>query len=133
MHCDLLLNHYYVKSVQIQSFFWFVFSCIWAEYGGLLRKSSYSVRIQENTDQEKFHIWTLSTQCILCCHRLDFIRWKIGIYRISHTFITAWKVSKYGVISGPYFPVFGLNTGKYGPEKTPYLDTFTQFMLFLWH
>ena len=30
----------------------------------------------------------------------------------------AWKVSKYGVISGPYFPVFGLNTGKYGPEIT---------------
>ena len=27
--------------------------------------------------------------------------------------ITAWKVSKYGVFSG-----------KYGPEKTPYLDTF---------
>ena len=30
---------------------------------------------------------------------------------------TAWKVSRYGVISGP-------NTGKYGPEITPYLDTF---------
>ena len=29
----------------------------------------------------------------------------------------------YGVFSGPYFPVFSLNTGKYGPEKTPYLDT----------
>ena len=29
---------------------------------------------------------------------------------------TAWKVSKYGVISGPYFPVFE-------PEITPYLDT----------
>ena len=26
--------------------------------------------------------------------------------------------------SGPYFSVFGLNTGKYGPEKTPYLNTF---------
>ena len=26
--------------------------------------------------------------------------------------------------SGPCFPVFGLNTGKYGPEKTPYLNTF---------
>ena len=45
--------------------------------------------------------------------------------------ITAWKVSKYGVFSGPYFPAFRLNTeiygvdeGKYGPEKTPYLDTF---------
>ena len=34
------------------------------------------------------------------------------------------KVSKYGVISGPYFPVFSPNTGKYGPEITPYLDTF---------
>ena len=27
---------------------------------------------------------------------------------------TAWKVSKYGVFSGPYFPVFGLNTERYG-------------------
>ena len=30
---------------------------------------------------------------------------------------TAWKVSKYEVFSGPYFPVFG-------PEKSPYLDAF---------
>ena len=54
---------------------------------------------------------------------------------------TARNVSKYGVISGTYFPVFGLNTerysgiiryltvfspntGKYGPEIAPYLDTF---------
>ena len=35
-----------------------------------------------------------------------------------------WKVSKCGVCSGPYFPVFSRNTGKYGPEKTAYLDTF---------
>ena len=34
------------------------------------------------------------------------------------------KVSKYGVISGPYFPVFSPNTEKYGPEITPYMDTF---------
>ena len=46
-------------------------------------------------------------------------------------------MSKYGVLSGPYFAAVGLNTeryevslhiqyecGKYGPEKTPYLDTF---------
>ena len=31
---------------------------------------------------------------------------------------------KYGGFSGPYFPTFGLNDGKYGPEETPYLDTF---------
>ena len=28
--------------------------------------------------------------------------------------ITAWKVSKYGVFFGPYFPAFGLNTERYG-------------------
>ena len=42
-------------------------------------------------------------------------------------------MSKYGVFSGPYFPVFGLkteiyevfssNAGIYGPEKTLYLGT----------
>ena len=37
---------------------------------------------------------------------------------------TAWKVSKYGVFSGSYIPLFSPNTGKYGPEKVPYLDTF---------
>ena len=36
---------------------------------------------------------------------------------IFHEIDTAWKVSKYGVYSGP-------NTRKYGPQKTPYLDTF---------
>ena len=28
---------------------------------------------------------------------------------VSLDLITAWKVSKYGVVSSPYFPVFGLN------------------------
>ena len=33
-------------------------------------------------------------------------------------------MSKYGAFSGLYFPVFELSTGKYGPEKAPFLDTF---------
>ena len=33
-------------------------------------------------------------------------------------------MSKYRVVSGSYFPVFSPNTGKYGPEITPYLKTF---------
>ena len=33
-------------------------------------------------------------------------------------------MSKYEVISDLYFPAVGLNTGKYGPETTPYFDTF---------
>ena len=53
------------KSIQIQIFFWSVFSCIRTEYGDLLCKSSYSVQIQENTDHKKLRIWTLFTQCRL--------------------------------------------------------------------
>ena len=43
-----------------------------------------------------------------------------NLSHVSHDFCeifqniyTAWKVSKYGVSSGPYFPVFGLNTEIY--------------------
>ena len=36
---------------------------------------------------------------------------------------------KYGVSSGPYFPVFSLNTRKYGAEKTPYLDSFHEVQI----
>ena len=38
-------------------------------------------------------------------------------------YYTVWKVSKYGVISGP-------NTGKHGPEITPYLDTFHAVLVY---
>ena len=31
--------------------------------------------------------------------------------------VTAWKVSKYGVISGSYCPVFGLNTEIYEVQE----------------
>ena len=39
-------------------------------------------------------------------------------------------MSKYGVFSGSHFSVFGRNTGKYGPEKTPYLDSFHALLEF---
>ena len=42
----------------------------------------------------------------------------------------AWKVSICGVFSGPHFPVFGLNTGKYGTAKTLYLNTFHEVRVF---
>ena len=38
-------------------------------------------------------------------------------------------MSKYGAFSGPYFPVFRLNTGKHGPGKIPYLDTFHAMLM----
>ena len=48
-----------VKSVQTRSFSWPVFSCIRPEYGDLLRKFLYSVRIQEYKNQKKHRIGTL--------------------------------------------------------------------------
>ena len=50
--------------------------------------------------------------------------WKKTKQKKNKQLDTAWKLSKYGVFSGPHFPVLGLNTGKYGPEKTPYLENF---------
>ena len=51
-------NNHCVKSIRTQSFFWSVFSCIWTEYGKILRISPYSVQMLENTDQRKLPIWT---------------------------------------------------------------------------
>ena len=49
----ILLKIHCIKSVQIRSFFWSVFSHIRTEYGDLLCKSPYSVLMRENTDQKK--------------------------------------------------------------------------------
>ena len=46
-------------------FFWSVFTRIWIEYGDLLRKSLYSVRIRVNTAQKRLRIWTLFTQWVM--------------------------------------------------------------------
>ena len=43
---------HYVKSVQIRSYFWSVFSCIPTKYGDLLCKYPYWVRIQGNMYQK---------------------------------------------------------------------------------
>ena len=77
----------------------------------------------------------MSDQSLKCLHEIT--RNETNFECIFIAVITAWKVAKYGVFSGPFFPVFGLNmeltekisvfspnTGKYRPEKTLNLDTF---------
>ena len=58
----------------------------------------------------------------LSCAKVKFSE-NLQMFKYSKT-PNMWKVSTDGVFSGPYFPAFGLNTRKHGPEKTPYLDTF---------
>ena len=48
------------------------------------------------------------------------------ISEFSEFSATAWKVSKYGVFSGPYFPVFSPNVEKYGPEKNSVFGHFSR-------
>ena len=87
----------------------------------------------------------IATRKCLKIRKIDKNWWKLLILTekifissewLEKFFIT-WKVSKNGVLSGPYFPhldriridtpylsLFSPNAGKYGPEKTPYMDTF---------
>ena len=46
-----------------------------------------------------------------------YMKFQLTLSTTKNNTITARKVSKYRVFSGPYFPVFSSNTGKYGPEK----------------
>ena len=50
-----------MKSVQMRTFFWSLFSSIRTEYAHLRNTSPFSVQIQENTDHKKLHIRTLFT------------------------------------------------------------------------
>ena len=61
-----------VKSVQMRSFFWSVFSHIWTEYAEVRSISPYSVRMRENMDQKKLRIWTLHAVSELV-HRLFLV------------------------------------------------------------
>ena len=57
-------------------------------------------------------------------YRCDRVRGSTVAYHTAVKEDTVWKLSKYRAFSRPYFRVFSPNAGKYGQEKTPYLDTF---------
>ena len=61
-NCWINRLYHSVKSVQIRSFFWSVFSNIRTEYGEIPCISPYSVQMRENTDQKKLRIWKHFTQ-----------------------------------------------------------------------
>ena len=72
------LNINCVKSAQILSFFWSVFSHIRTEYGEILRISPYLVRMQENVVQKKLRIWTLFTQWLVLQLQIELNEsWKV--------------------------------------------------------
>ena len=104
-----------------------------------LSKKSFLVNFNKMYDE------FLSSFCTIQTINSYIIYWRIAIpyqlvFHKVFFFIkysnTAWKVSNYGVFSGPYFLAFGLNTEryvfsvfslnarKYGPKKALNLNTF---------
>ena len=91
-------------------FFWYQFSNrVKGNYFFHLTQLSNNFSVSWNYDIQSANF---SSKEVLVFRKIhyypDFIMMK---------FFTVWKVSKYGVFSSS-------NTGKYGSEKTPYLDTF---------
>ena len=63
-----------------------------------------------------------------------WIYWlKTSKVRLLSIIGNAWKVPKYGVFSGPYFPIFRQNTTKCGPGKSQYLGTFNAVVRVIWN
>ena len=108
-----LLSYHCMKSVQIRSNFWSVFSRTRTEYREIrsisviipnserYEVSLYSVQMRENTDQKLLRIWTLFTQSPLICSENQ---WN-GFYMITTS-----VMKELNVISEIYFHV--LKTGK---------------------
>ena len=111
-----------VKNVQIRSFFWSDFSGIWPEYGDFEYKLLYSLMIKRTVQTCPFKIATTehfsfpkSQRLFVQCLQLREKCPNPKFFLVSTARIF------------PYFPhldSFSPNAGKYGPEKTPYLDTF---------
>ena len=74
---------------------------------------------QETTDLVTFTEEILNESTFASESKLNFLC--SSIYKNQEHCV---KSVKYGVIPGTYFPVLGLNTWKYGPEITLYLDNF---------
>ena len=67
--------------------------------------------MSEKEDAGKNRSCTTPVHPYFSIHGTDVFR--LSLFNSRRGMITAWKVSKYGVFSGPYFPAFGLNTERY--------------------
>ena len=134
-----ILRIYCVNSVQIWSFF-------------LVRIFLCSVRIQKNMDQKKLSIrtlfrqWSVKLNISFKCAKLSkkpWIVWKSSQRTWYYCQFWTWyyycvksvQIRSFFLVrifpyldwvrrDTPYISVFSPNEVKYGPEKTPYLDTF---------
>ena len=128
-----MLNQHKFSSVFLQILFQILVITVQIKFSyGIVRKSSFHMGLFEKAHFleycQLFYKFEATFFAISFLYKL--LQKSFG-NTVKHPYlITAWKVSKYGVFSGPYFPTFGLNTkryfvslriftpnaGKYGPE-----------------
>ena len=131
------------KKCPFSELFWSVFSCIRTEYGEIQSISLYSGRARENAYQnnsEYGHLLRSDNVSLFANYMQDIC--KIGTrlrsvfcrdFESVRTKCTAWKVSKYGLFSDPYFPVFNLNTENYRVNTDKKKIRTSKRGLFCWH
>ena len=103
---------------------------------GVTRSPKKIVKLKEK------HFWRSLSLTDASCESLTNILINKLIVDIFLQIFTAWKVSKYGVFSGPYFPVLELNTEiyavnlriqpEYGKIRTRKNSVFGHFSRSVW-
>ena len=94
------LSHQFRKNSLVEVFF----------QSGCRLQSIPSISIKINSTAEFFNYGFCKIALIKILG--NFLR-DLFCHSFSNRPLTAWKMSKYGVIFGPYFPVFELNTKVY--------------------
>ena len=105
---NVIKIQFYLKVVLAADFLfdklWYYNNTIW--YFNTFRVSQCSFRLKTT----KYKFFTLSAAFIrnkfVILILFSIFTWTKVLFRVLNT---AWKVSKYGVFSGPYFPAFGQN------------------------
>ena len=130
-----------VKSVQIRSISFFFFFSIWVSFHEYSPITGLQGKVEGISLTPHYHLHPLhrhldisraitAESSPLSAHRQQPDSNWDPLVSERKSLTTKLRVLN-GVISGPYFPVFSPNTGKYEPEITTYLDTFHAVLAFL--
>ena len=92
------------KCPNTEFFFWFVFSCIWTEYGDLLRiQSEYrKIRTRNNSLLDTFHIVSMENKTLKDIRNIKSMK----NYLVIRTGDTLETTEKYCHIEQIIFPCF---------------------------
>ena len=121
---NITFNEYWFLSIYFENFyiqtFTIYFNLFWSYCLPVSILKTLSFETDRTFTDFFWFVWNQEPICVIWktmansmyayCYDSLIEHWDFSLlehYRVS---FTAWKVSKYGIFSVPYFPVFGLNT-----------------------